>query len=245
MKTLTPFIITAAALLSIPQFVFSQTSAMIDRNGSVSASGSVRFKNGDLQFSGNTDSHANFDAAMAEVNVTEAAPVSTVKGEHCSIGGQCYGASVDNESFEVRDYTPLTAALVRQPSSMDGRSPAKKIISILLDGKSYTESDGSGFNEIVQIELSFADLMVPDPTLFSVSLQHNSTVYSMVKGDSSNITITDFIWSMDHKSFTVSLNFNCAMRSWAYASTGKGEVNLKGKMSKIRVAVPGWITACK
>jgi hypothetical protein len=243
MKTLFPYIITAMALMSFPQFDFCQTTAMINPNSPVSATGTVRFKNDDIVFSGNTATHADFDAAMAAP--TAQYPVPVASGLQCNAGGSCYGASVNNEIFEVRDYFPFVANVIAQPSSMDGRAPAKTVISLILDGKSYTANDGSPFNETVQLELTFADPTLPDTKLSSVSLQHNSTVYAMVKGDSSDISITDFIWSSDHKSFYFSVDFNCIMRCWEHATTGKGDVNLKGTMSKIHVTVPGWITACK
>jgi|GEM_PF-1403448 hypothetical protein len=243
MKNLFPYIITATALMSFPQFDFCQNVIRINPNSEVSATGTVRFKDGDIVFSGNTATHADFDAALATPPAQYPVPVAS--GQQCDAGGSCYGASVNNEIFEVRDYFPFTATVIAQPPSMDGRAPAKTVISVILDGKSYTDKDGGPFDEIVQLELSFANPMLPDTKLSSVSLQHNSTVYAMVKGDSSNITITDFIWSGDQKSFNFSVNFNCIMRCWEHASTGKGDVTLKGKMSKIQVTVPGWITASK
>jgi hypothetical protein len=243
MKTLLPYIITASALLAFPQFNFSQAIAMISPNSAVSAAGTVRFQDGDIVFSGNTATHADFDAAMTAAPAQYPVPVAS--GEQCDADGSCYGASVNNEIFEVKDKFPFVADIIAQRASMDGRSPAKTIISLILDGKSYTAKDGSPFDEIVQLELTFANPTLPDTKLSSVSLQHNSTVYAMVKGDSSNITITDFIWSNDHRSFNFSVDFDCIMRCWEHATTGKGDVILKGEMSKIHVTVPGWITACK
>ena len=243
MKNLFPYLITASALLSFPKFDFSQTVAMITPNSAVTTEGTVTFKDGDIVYSGNTVTHNDFDAALAAPPAQYPVPVAS--GMQCNTGGSCYGASVDNEIFEVRDYFPFVANVIAQPSSMNGKSPAKTVISVVLDGKSYTAKDGSPFDEIVQLELSFADPMLPDTKLSSVSLQHNSTVYAMVKGDSSSITITDFIWGSNQKSFSFSVDFDCVMRCWEHANTGKGDVILKGKMSNVHVTVPGWITACK
>jgi len=100
-------------------------------------------------------------------------------------------ALVDKEVFEIRNYFPLVASVNGQLSSLDGRIPAKTAIALILEGKSYTAKDGSIFYEIVQLDLTFADLL-PDTKLSSASLLHNSTAYTMVKGDSSNITISEF-----------------------------------------------------
>ena len=245
MKNLFSYIITATALLSIPEFNFCQTTSSVKTTSALGVSGNVRFKDDLLQFTGNTGTGAAFTTAPAEINNAATTPVTSTATEQCFADGQCYGAAVDNKRFEIRNYYPFTVALVAQPSSMDGAAPAKTIISIIMDGNSYKASDGSTFDETIQLDLVLAAPMTPDPKSYSVSLQHNSTVYSMVKGDASNVTVTDFIWSKDGKSFNMSINFNCTMRSWASATTGKGDVNLKGKMSRIHVTVPGWITACK
>jgi hypothetical protein len=242
MKNLLPYIVSATALMSLPQFDFCQTVAAINPNSPVSAMGNVSFKNGDIVFSGNSATHVDFDAALTEAPAPYTILVAS--GEQCA-AGSCYGASIDNEIFEIRDYVPFVANVVAQPSSLDGRAPAKTVINLALDGKSYTGKDGSAFNEIIQLELTFADPKQPDTKLSSISMLHNSTAYNMVKGDSSNITISDFIWSSDHRSFNFSINFDCTMRCWEHASTGKADVNLKGEMSQIQVAVPGSITASK
>ena len=82
-------------------------------------------------------------------------------------------------------------------------------------------------------------------SLYSIYLLHNSTVYTSLNDEISKVRITGFTWSDDGRSFDISIDFNCAMRSWAYATTGEGEINLKGKMSKIHVTLPGRVTASK
>ena len=242
MKNLLPYIISATALMSLSQFGFGQTLATINSNSAENAPGTLTFKNGELEFSGHTPTQADFDASFTHTPIPHT--ILLASGGQC-FAGSCYGASVDNEIFEVRDYFPFVANVIAQPSSLDGRAPARTVISLTLDGKSYTGKDGSAFNETVQLELTFADPMLPDTKLLSASLLHNSTVYAMVKGNSSNITISDLVWSSDHRSFILSVNFDCIMRCWEHASTGKKDVILKSEMSKIQVTVPGWITASK
>jgi hypothetical protein len=242
MKNLLPYIISATALLSLPQFNFGQTLATINPSSEENAPGTLTFKNGELEFSSHTPTQADFDASFAHAPIPHT--ILLASGAQC-FAGSCYGASVDNEVFEIRNYSPFVANVIAEPSSLDGRAPAKTVINLILDGKNYTGKDGMAFDETVQLELSFADLMLPDTKLSSASLLHNSTVYAMVKGNSSNITISDIIWSSDHRSFTFSVNFDCVMRCWEHASTGKKDVTLKGEMSKIQVTVPGLITASK
>ena len=240
MKNLLPYIISAAALLSLPQFDFGQALAVVNPNAPINATGTLTVKEGELVFAGATQT--DFDAAI--VHAPTPYTIQLPSGGQC-FAGSCYGASVDNEIFEIRKYSPFVASVNAQPCSLDGRIPAKTVISLILDGKSYTGTDGSTFNETVALELTFADPMLPDTKLSSASLLRNSTVYAMVKGESSNITITDFVWSSDHKSFNFSVDFDCVMRCWAHATTGQADVTLKGEMSKIRVTVPGWMTASK
>ena len=226
--------------MSLPQFNFGQALAVVTPNAPVNATGTLSVKNGELAFAGATQT--DFDAAI--INAPTPYTIQLPSGGQC-FAGSCYGASVDNEIFEIRKYSPFVASVNAQPCSLDGRIPAKTVISLILDGKSYTGTDGGTFNETVSLELTFADPMLPDTKLSSASLLRNSTVYAMVKGDSSNITISDFVWSTDHKSFNFSVDFDCVMRSWEHATTGQPDVTLKGEMSKIRVTVPGWMTASK
>jgi hypothetical protein len=242
MKNLLPYIISAAALISFPKLDFCQNLQAINLNSAVIAVGTLTFKNDLLVFSGHSPNQVDFDGALAG---KPAPPIILLaSGGQCS-AGSCYGASVDNEFFEIRDYVPFVARVVGQPCSLDGRIPAKTIVSLILDGKSYTAKDGSPFNETVQLELTFADPMLPNSKLSSASLLHNSTVYAMVKGDSSNIAITDLVWSGDHRSFNFTVNFDCIMRCWEHETSGKADVILKGEMSKIQVRVPGYVTASK
>jgi hypothetical protein len=240
MKNLLPYIISATALMSLPQLGFCQTLEAINPTAPVSANGALTVKNGEFAFAGYTTTQADFNAALAHPATQHT--IQLASGGQC-VAGSCYGASVDNEIFAIRDYVPFVAKVVSQPSSMDGRAPARTFISLILDGKSYADKDGGAFDETVRLELTFADAMLSDSKLSAVSLLHNSSVYALVKGDSSNITISDFIWNSDHRSFTFTVNFDCTMRCWEHATSGKKDVKLKGEMSKIKVTVPGWITA--
>ena len=120
MKNLLPYIISATALMSLPQLDFAQALAAINPTAPVSATGALTIKGGELEFSGHTATQADFDAA-----ITHAPTPYTIKlasGGQC-VAGTCYGASIDNEVFEMRNYFPFVANVNAEPSSLDGRIP--------------------------------------------------------------------------------------------------------------------------
>ena len=151
-----------------------------------------------------------------------------------------FAATVDGRGFQLREDQLLKGVLISKSGSMDGRTPARTVISATIKGKSYDKSDGKPFNESVQIETSYEIDKIGNPELFSVALAYQSTEYSMVK-EQSHFKITQFTWEDEHKHFRLSADFDCKMRSWGYPADGKKDINLKGKMSNVRITVPSWI----
>ncbi|MDB5281528.1 MAG: hypothetical protein JWO06_603, partial [Bacteroidota bacterium] len=126
-----------------------------------------------------------------------------------------FTATVDGKTFVPREDQSLKGILVSKTSSMDGRTPARTIISTTINGKSYDKTDGKPFNESVQFELAYEAEKLGEPALFAMALQFNSTDFSMIK-EQSHIKITQFTWETDHKHFRMWADFDCKMRSWGY-----------------------------
>ena len=145
--------------------------------------------------------------------------------------GQC-NAFIDNKTFPLAETKPVTATVV-EPTATEGGT-AKTVVDIAIAGKG---------EETIKLGLTLAEPVSPGATAFSASLNYNGAAYTLVKGDGSTVEITDFIWSRDRKSFMVSLNFNCTMHSAVFPEDGKRTVNLKGKLLRVRVMVPGATSA--
>ena len=153
-----------------------------------------------------------------------------------------FTASVDGTPFTFRKDWALSSNLVYQQPSLDGARPQRTIINIMLDGESYAATDGNWFNESIQFEICYTGQMPDSNSICSLALQHNSTVYSFIKG-MGGLKITSFAWSSDHRSFTLSADYDFTMRSWGYPNNGKKDVKLTGHLENISVTVPGWLLA--
>ena len=150
-------------------------------------------------------------------------------------------ATIDGKMFKLQEGQLIRGMLVKKGGTMDGRTPARTVISTTVNGPSYDKADKTPFTESISIEMSYADSKLGEPEKISVALQYNSTDYSLVK-DKSKVKITAFTWDDDHKHFRISADFDCTMRSWGYPGDNKKDVSLKGHLTNIRVTVPSWVT---
>ena len=146
----------------------------------------------------------------------------------------------DGRMFKLQEGQLFRGILVNKTGSIDGRTPARTVISTTFNGTSYDKPDKTSFTESVAFEMSYEDSKLGEPEKFSVALQYNSTDYNMIK-EKSKVKITQFTWEADHKHFRLSADFDCLMRSWGYPSDNKKDVPLKGHMTNIRVTVPSWV----
>jgi|ERR1043165_4197832 hypothetical protein len=153
---------------------------------------------------------------------------------------QCYYAKINGSYFQLRNYWPLNAILYRQQGSLDGRRPSLNVISIALNGASYAIADEKRFNEGVQFEMKYEEDKTGVPSVFTVSAQYQSKLYSIIR-DSGSFEICSFKWEPDHRSFRISVEANCRMFAWGYPLDGQHEIHLEAKLSDILVAVPVWI----
>jgi hypothetical protein len=151
-------------------------------------------------------------------------------------------ATVDGKMFKLQEGQLLRGVLEKKGGSMDGRTPARTVITTIFNGDSYDKPDKSPFTETVSMEMSYEDSKLGEPDKFSVALQYQSNDYKMVK-EKSHVKITAFTWEEDHKHFRLSADFDCQMRSWGYPTDNKKDVNLKGHLTNIRVTVPSWVPA--
>lgn len=126
---------------------------------------------------------------------------------------------------------------------MDGRTPARTVISVNFKGPSYNLDGGRFFAESVEFEINYNKDQKTGPARdYLAVLQYKSTDYFMVK-EQSKLNITKMDWDNDKKHFWLSADFDCKMRSMGYPNDGKKDVSLKGNMEDIRITVPSWIAA--
>ncbi|HWB63409.1 MAG TPA: hypothetical protein VG603_07865 [Chitinophagales bacterium] len=174
------------------------------------------------------------------VITTATSHFAPAEGDEKSKGN--FYASIDGRSFQLQQDQDLKGILVKKNGSMDGRTPGKTVISTSFSGPSYDKKDGHTFNESIQFEIPYVNDQPADVEQFNVGMQFQSTDYSLIK-DQSKLRITQITWEDDKKHFRLNAEFDCKMRSWGYPSDGKKDVNLKGRMSGIRVTVPSWLAA--
>ncbi len=153
-----------------------------------------------------------------------------------------FHAIVDGKTFQLKEDQLFRGIVANKAGSMDGRVPAKTVVSATFNGPSYNASEGRLFNENIQVEINYEADKTGEPAGFTVAMQYESANYYSVK-EQSKLTVTRFEWESDKKHFLLSADFNCKLRSWSAPADGKKDMQLKGSMSNIRVTVPSWITA--
>lgn len=149
-------------------------------------------------------------------------------------------ATVDGEAFRCQNKM-FRGILVTKDASMDGRSPARNVISTNFKGPSY-DNNGSTFAEAVEIEINQRDSKVGPAGDYNIVLQYKNTNYYLLK-EQSKLNITQLNYEADKKHFWMNAEFDCKMRSMGYPNDNKKDVSLKGRMTDIRVTVPSWIAA--
>jgi hypothetical protein len=151
-----------------------------------------------------------------------------------------FSATVDGKPFKLREDQLYRGLLMTKSASMDGRTPAKTVISTSFNGTSYDNTDGRLFSELAQFEITYEGEKTGEPSGYAIALQFSGTNYFMLT-EGSKLEITKFEWESDRKHFNLSADFNCKLRSFGYPNDGKKDVMLKGRMSDIRITVPSWI----
>ncbi len=153
-----------------------------------------------------------------------------------------FHATVDGKTFQLKEDQLFRGIVANKAGSMDGRVPAKTVVSATFNGPSYDASEGRLFNENIQLEMNYEADKIGEPSGYAVAMQYESANYYSVK-EQSKLTVTMFEWESDKKHFLISADFNCKLRSWGAPADGKKDMQLKGSMTNIRVTVPSWITA--
>lgn len=149
-------------------------------------------------------------------------------------------ATIDGKMFQIQEDQLFRGLLMNKTGSMDGKTPARNVISTTFNGLSSNISDEKLFTETVQFEIGFDGEQVGVPSYYAAALQFQTAKYYLIK-EQSKLTITEFSWESDKKHFRISADFDCKMRSWGHPSDGIKDVTLKGKMTSIRITVPSWL----
>jgi len=153
-----------------------------------------------------------------------------------------FSATVDGKVFQLREDQLFRGLVMNKNGTIDGRVPARTVISATFNGPSYDMSQDRLFNETMQFEINYEADKTGEPVMYAVAMQYESGNYYSLK-ENSKLILTQFEWETDKKHFRISADFNCKLRSWGAPADGKKDITIKGKMSNIRVTVPSWITA--
>jgi len=151
-------------------------------------------------------------------------------------------ATIDGKPFQLRSDQLFRGLVSNKAGSMDGREPAKTVISATFNGPSYNAAEGRLFNENIAVEINYEADKKGEAKTYTLGMQYQSGNYYTVK-ELSKLTVTQFEWESDKKHFHFSADFNCKLRSWGAPADGKKDISLKGKMTNIRVTVPSWVIA--
>lgn len=151
-----------------------------------------------------------------------------------------FSATVDGKAFKLREDQLLRGLLTSKAASMDGKTEARTVISASFEGPTYDLADGRTFTENVQFEIAFEPETLGPSSQYAVALKYKSSNYYMVK-DESKLSISGFEWESDKKHFRLSAEYDCKLRSWGYPADGKPDVDVKGRLSNIRITVPSWL----
>ncbi len=158
---------------------------------------------------------------------------------------ECYSAEINGSPFIFRDYWQVNTLLLRQQSSMDGRIPSRKVITINFNGNTYIDSaKGKQFNESIQLEIVYEEEMKGVPSVYTISAHYKGTNYSVIKGKN-DLLITDFKWEADQHSFRITANVNCVMHPWGEPLNSGNDIVLKAHVENALVDVPGWLLSSK
>lgn len=158
---------------------------------------------------------------------------------------ECYSAEINGSPFTFRDYWQVNTLLLRQQSSMDGRVPSRKVITINFNGNTYLDSaKGKQFDESIQLEIVYEEEMIGTPSVYTISAHYKGTNYSVLKGKN-DLVITDFIWEGDQRSFRITANINCTMHAWGEPLNSGNDIVLKAHVENALVDVPGWLLSSK
>jgi hypothetical protein len=151
------------------------------------------------------------------------------------INGQC-SAFIDNQAIDLAGTQTISATLVEP--AVKGEERSKAVLNISVTGSPKNSKS----------EAIFISIPMPEPSLagaqnMDVRLNHDGLAYALANEKNNSVEVTDFIWSRDHKSFIISLSFNCTMYTAVFLEGGKGDLNLRGKVLRVKVMVPGAASA--
>jgi hypothetical protein len=148
-------------------------------------------------------------------------------------------AFLDGEALVWDNDHPSGGLLIYQTALINGRAPASTVIDINLNGPSYLRADGKRFSESLELVINCEHEKVDKSPMFTVQLLYKGANYFSVK-ELSEITITNFSRFKDGKHFNLSADFDIVMRSYGYPLDDRKDINLRGSIINMVIAVPGW-----
>ncbi len=152
-----------------------------------------------------------------------------------------FATIINNKPFELQQDQLLRGIVMNKTGSIDGRVPARTVISATFNGPSYDISEGRLFNENIQMELNYEPEHIGSLKYYSMAVRYMSGSYYLL-GDESKLKITRFDWESDRKHFLLSADYNCKLRSWGAPTDGKRDIYLSGSFTNLRITVPSWVT---
>ena len=165
-----------------------------------------------------------------------------VNAQNVCVDGQCFSTTLNDTSFQFRDYWPINATLSQQQGSMNDKKPNRTIISLVLNGTTYTQINGKPFCDGIQLEIAYEQGKLAAEPSYTVYLQYQSGLYT-INTEAGTLKIISFKPEADQRSFRLTAELDCRMRSWNSPMDNKEELQLKAMFSNILIPVPEWLVA--
>jgi hypothetical protein len=146
-------------------------------------------------------------------------------------------ATLDGKTFQLKNDELFRGLLITKPGTMDGRLPARIVISANFNANPDDNDVQKIFPQSIQVEIDYASEKTSTPANYSLNLKCQLTDYYSLQTQS-KLSATQLSWDADRKHFYISADFDCKMRSLGYPADGKSDISLKGRMANIRITVP-------
>lgn len=149
-----------------------------------------------------------------------------------------FTASINGQAL-ITSQHEAQSMLITQSGSMDGRIKPRTVLSSTLQGLPYTVNNREVTDNIT-LEMAYSGPATSSCKDYNVYMQYRETNYYMVR-DSCRFNVLNFSWQPEKQCFSISIQFDCLMRSWGYPLDGSGDIHLSGQITNLQVQVPSWL----
>lgn len=156
-------------------------------------------------------------------------------------------AVIEGKTFEARDENKYTAELMNKSAESNTLLPqanggklTRIATMINFYGSDFKDDDDNTFTESLGFEYTFNEGSLGEAADQKMILSYNNQKFTSIPAET-KIKVNKITWSADHRSFTMSADFDTKMKSWGSPAQASQTLHVKGKMEDIVITVPSWI----